>query len=239
MILADRSARRTELVAMNSIIAEGRQNLLQEGQSREALESRRVADMAWLSERIEAMEKARAESPQTTATSRLQQLEHRSMDMDRKLADISRREVLHYDELRASYRNLYSGKQDRSIGSVTRPSRMDEAKELFKASHPLSPNLSSVPDAAASNTSTPGSVLMPSPPFDVGNLMLPQQSQSRSGSMKLGPRGSSSRSVSPPMSLQAAAYVAAPSNISTPTSPPAPVRRISTAMPNMSPTLTP
>merc|ERR1719333_1619880 len=90
MILADRSARRTELVAMNSIIAEGRQNILQEGRSREALESRRVADMAWLSERIEAMEKARAESPQTTATSRLQQLEHRSMDMDRKLADISR-----------------------------------------------------------------------------------------------------------------------------------------------------
>merc|ERR1719502_1182764 len=64
MLSTDRSTRRTELVATHSLVEENRQALLEESKNREAIEARRIADVAWLSERIEALAKSQAEKVQ-------------------------------------------------------------------------------------------------------------------------------------------------------------------------------
>merc|ERR1719498_1893611 len=55
MLAADRSTRRSEIAATKAIPEEGRQALLDECKAREAIETRRVSDVAWLSERIEVL----------------------------------------------------------------------------------------------------------------------------------------------------------------------------------------
>jgi hypothetical protein len=244
MLSNDRCSRRTELAATNGLIEESRQAILEEGKSREAIEARRVADVAWLSDRIEVLAKSQAdkvqdlceqvktvafdvhnslqdgtrsvlqvqsiaESTKIESTSRLKQLEDRILAIDNKVGEIGNREVLHYDEMQTKHRKMYAGWQelildDRSKGSATRRLQPDEVEDLPKTS-------------GCGTTSTPGSVLISPPPAR------------RSGaSISVGPaRGSSARSLSPPMSLQATTTtVPAYSGRETSSSPPVPLRRV-------------
>merc|ERR1719424_2434563 len=64
MLSADRSTRRSELVATNSMLEERWQALLEESRCREAIETRHTSDVNWLSERIESLARSQAEKVQ-------------------------------------------------------------------------------------------------------------------------------------------------------------------------------
>jgi len=64
MLSGDRSTRRSENNALQSSIDEARQAALDEARFRENLEARHVADISWLTERIEALARSQAEKVQ-------------------------------------------------------------------------------------------------------------------------------------------------------------------------------
>lgn len=243
MIMADRSTRRSELVGTNSLLEEGRQALLEESRSREAIEARRTADVNWLSERVEALARSQAEkvqdlceqvktvalnvnsslqdgtrsvlqvqsiaeSTQIEASARLKKLEDRLLGIDSRIGEVGNREVLHYDDLMAKHRKVYSVIEDlrleeRQKGINTRrmQARVEEQEDIQKAS-PLTANFSTImldteacgfpaAHAQALAAAASGSSTMPRASDDRLNRSVPH-------------RGASARSPSPLLSFQPA-----------------------------------
>merc|ERR1719353_1712825 len=62
MLSTDKSTRRSELAT--AAVEEVRRGLVEESKRREDIEVRRVADVAWLSERVEVLAKSQAEKVQ-------------------------------------------------------------------------------------------------------------------------------------------------------------------------------
>merc|ERR1719174_1501482 len=86
MLAADRSTRRSELQATNSMLEEGRLALQEEAKKKEAIEARQTSDVNWLSERIEALTQTQGEQVQDLC----EQLKTVALNVNASLQDWTR-----------------------------------------------------------------------------------------------------------------------------------------------------
>jgi hypothetical protein len=182
-----------------------------------------------------------AESTTIEASSRLKQLEDRIVGIDSKVCEIGNRENLHYDELQATHRTIYSGMQelrleDRSQELVAKKAEVDMADELKRPAPltihwanktaPMSTTVSTqISDVASSHLASDAATSMSLCGPARGSIPTQCRSTSIGAARSVSPPThtisiNTGRSASPSLPTQTSV-----SGLTTPTSPSVPVRR--------------